>query len=754
MNGTPSLFLAFSLLVACGGEPPVPAPASDPGTTPTTAPVPPSAPPLGVEVTPSTEPSDPLRQRIVLESMGGCALGGDGGVWCWNAGFAPRQVPGVGPFVDLASSLLTRCGRSATGQIQCWRASTGTPMPAPSGAGYTDVAVTWDEACAVREGHVVCTSAAGTNENAGGLTDAVEVVASVSSVCARRSDGSVSCFEHGSPATPVAGLSGITRLAGDESLACALGSDGGVSCWGAEARFFVEGTPPTTSFLTVAGITGATDLVAGGEGVCGRVADAWLCAGSDVAGRFGQGTTGVRRTAVTATPFGGDALALSGDAACSLRGSEVRCLGNGSGGALGPMTGSMAVTEVLRPAANEAERASDLWLFADAACARIGDHLRCWGNAELDDPTIGLIERARHRRIGPTPLGLHGRLPEIARAYEPVFTRCSLSTTGDLRCHDEPDLRRTGIASVAGGDAGICFMRTDAAIECPRMDAGISLFDNTAAGGEPTGATSVAVGSTFACAAFEEEAVRCAVSREADELAWFGAPPGDEEGDEAYPSGDEWEEEAVSLPAPEWQATEAHAIELVAGAGMVCGRTREGTAWCSGGAVDPESPRTLRRFVDGGAVSLVGGDEFACALIHLEGQPDAVRCFSYQPEILGAEPATDDGWDATSVSGLLAGLAAAPPAPVVPSTPTVVDPSAAPAPTTASTTAPTTAAEGTVVAAAPPHWGIVQIGAGRQHACALRSDGAVFCWGVDSAGQVGRTPSTLHLTPMSMPLGT
>lgn len=266
MNGTPSLFLAFSLLVACGGEPPVPAPASDPGTTPTTAPVPPSAPPLGVEVTPSTEPSDPLRQRIVLESMGGCALGGDGGVWCWNAGFAPRQVPGVGPFVDLASSLLTRCGRSATGQIQCWRASTGTPMPAPSGAGYTDVAVTWDEACAVREGHVVCTSAAGTNENAGGLTDAVEVVASVSSVCARRSDGSVSCFEHGSPATPVAGLSGITRLAGDESLACALGSDGGVSCWGAEARFFVEGTPPTTSFLTVAGITGATDLVAGGEG--------------------------------------------------------------------------------------------------------------------------------------------------------------------------------------------------------------------------------------------------------------------------------------------------------------------------------------------------------------------------------------------------------------------------------------------------------------------------------------------------------
>jgi alpha-tubulin suppressor-like RCC1 family protein len=78
-----------------------------------------------------------------------------------------------------------------------------------------------------------------------GLTDAVELVALDNSTCARRSDGSVTCWgegDHGelgagtsdakTPAAPVALPRPATSLTAGSSFACAMTDDGCLWCWG------------------------------------------------------------------------------------------------------------------------------------------------------------------------------------------------------------------------------------------------------------------------------------------------------------------------------------------------------------------------------------------------------------------------------------------------------------------------------------------------------------------------------------------
>jgi alpha-tubulin suppressor-like RCC1 family protein len=49
--------------------------------------------------------------------------------------------------------------------------------------------------------------------------------------------------------------------------------------------------------------------------------------------------------------------------------------------------------------------------------------------------------------------------------------------------------------------------------------------------------------------------------------------------------------------------------------------------------------------------------------------------------------------------------------------------------------------------------GVVAITAGQYHTCAVKSNGAALCWGLNYHGQLGIGGSTNQYTPAAVPLG-
>jgi len=56
------------------------------------------------------------------------------------------------------------------------------------------------------------------------------------------------------------------------------------------------------------------------------------------------------------------------------------------------------------------------------------------------------------------------------------------------------------------------------------------------------------------------------------------------------------------------------------------------------------------------------------------------------------------------------------------------------------------------VAVSLPGFSAASVGVGFSHACALDASGAMFCWGDDSAGQLGNGTTSSPLMPLTMPV--
>jgi alpha-tubulin suppressor-like RCC1 family protein len=105
-----------------------------------------------------------------------------------------------------------------------------------------------------------------------GLADAEEIALGKSHACARRSDGTVSCWGEGDrgqlgrPVTtpcpkgtsmcsivplPIAGVSRVKRIAAGGDTTCALSEDDSVRCWGANDNGQLGNGSTTDSFVPV-----------------------------------------------------------------------------------------------------------------------------------------------------------------------------------------------------------------------------------------------------------------------------------------------------------------------------------------------------------------------------------------------------------------------------------------------------------------------------------------------------------------------
>lgn len=139
----------------------------------------------------------------------------------WDFPPEPRQVPGIGPVVDVGPGGRHACAVMADGWVACW----GLNPDGRLGDGTT--------------------TSSDVPRRVVGITDAVEVVSGSYHSCARHVDGRISCWGH----NPDGRLGNGTRVgstvpvqvasrlrftaldAGDEHT-CALAANGKVYCWG------------------------------------------------------------------------------------------------------------------------------------------------------------------------------------------------------------------------------------------------------------------------------------------------------------------------------------------------------------------------------------------------------------------------------------------------------------------------------------------------------------------------------------------
>jgi len=240
-------------------------------------------------------------------------------------------------------------------------------------------------------------------------TDYTSIDTTSYSTCGVHADGQLSCWglnasgelgtgaadysAHSSPAR-VAGISSAAEVVLGATHACARRTDGTVSCWGANGSGQLgRGTVSAGVFapMNVALSAAATRIFAGNNTTCALLADATLsCWGSNDYGSLGDGTRTSRGTPLVVPGLSGVVSASVGaNHVCVARTDRnVWCWGQGSSGQLNPATFSDQLWATIGPSVTGAVEvnAGDYH-----SCARLLDSsILCWGNnsyGELGDGT-------------------------------------------------------------------------------------------------------------------------------------------------------------------------------------------------------------------------------------------------------------------------------------------------------------------------------------------------------------------------------
>ena len=332
---------------------------------------------------------------IAMGTRHTCAVRGDGRVFCWGGnaigqlgngtittGFEPHptpaEVPGLSGVVAIGAGAAWTCARRADGTMFCWgrnvegQLGNGTNANAPSPVAVLDFA---------------------------GSISARGIVAGTAHTCARRSEGTATCWgqndlgQLGNGSTTdalepvaVASLNDIAAL-GDANgnHTCARRPDGTVACWGDNAvqqtgdRF--TGALYNTAPVAVVGIDQVIQVATGAQHTCALKSDGTVfCWGGNAEGQLGSGFTDTILGAPFQVPGLANAVAIGAGVAhtCALLASgAVTCWGKNDSGQLGNGTsaGTLAPVPV-----NSVTDAVAITLGAHHTCAlRAGGSVLCWG---------------------------------------------------------------------------------------------------------------------------------------------------------------------------------------------------------------------------------------------------------------------------------------------------------------------------------------------------------------------------------------
>lgn len=302
---------------------PAPEPA-EPATTTT------STPPPDEASSAVSQAARPDSKTVAVGSSHSCALHDDGAISCWGSNEHGElgngltrdhadsselvRVLGIADAIEITASSRHTCAIHQSGLVSCWGANdfgqlaseqpdySATPIQVADIADAAAVTAGDTHTCALRlDSTVFCW---GNNENGQlgsgqtlqssaapvqvwGIADATAVTAGDSHACAIRQTGAISCWGANDSGqlgngrsgditdsfipVPVTDITDATAIAAGSNHTCALRQSGRISCWGdnenrqlASGLIFEASDVPTPVF----GLSDATAIAAGGERTC------------------------------------------------------------------------------------------------------------------------------------------------------------------------------------------------------------------------------------------------------------------------------------------------------------------------------------------------------------------------------------------------------------------------------------------------------------------------------------------------------
>ncbi len=645
---------------------------------------------------------------IALGDRHTCALLNDMTVWCWGANESgqlgtgdtaarptPTQVAGLTDVTAIAAGGAFTCAVNRDGSALCWgRNADGelgngngtdlspTPQPVRLLANVQTLTARDRHACALTVGGLLCW---GSNEQ-GELGDGTR-------------------NPHPEP-TAVMIPPGVTwtDVVAGAAHTCALGTTGQIWCWGAnQLGELGDGTDETRAVpAVVPSLTSVTAIAAGGHHTCTRRDDGTvLCWGANHAGQLGEGTTSNFRVPVPVTSIDNGADVTAGNAFSCVRRRDgtVSCWGDDRVGQLGGGTtieslSPIRVSNLDRAQSITAGRAHTCALrpASDGAASTV-----CWGNnqaGQLGDGT---------RLDRPTPVALKISLNARQVVAGSVHT-CLRGGDKSVWCWGRGGSGQLGtpalidfavpvnvaglgdVTHIAAGQSHTCGLREQSAWCWGANDEG-QLGDGTNLGRS----TPIAVPGTPDIVQLAlGGAHTCARHLDGTVTCWGRGTDGQLGNNQKTTS---------ATPVIVWELM--NAVAIVAGVRHTCAMLADQTVSCWGDGVwgqlgwgsspvGHEIPSKVVNLAD--AVEIAAGDNHTCA-----------RTSSGNVFCWGANSSGQIG-DGTHDTRLEP----------------IVD--------------------------APSFVNAIAIAAGGAHTCAIKNDQSVFCWGSDSAGQLGEGAFLQHPT--------
>lgn len=608
--------------------------------------------------------------------------------------------------VSVAASLNAACASHPEGGVSCW----GSDRYGALGDGDSDTAPLPVSVQGVDDAWRVALSAGYYSGFGCALARSGTIDCWGSNDRGQLGDGSV---VPRNAAAAVAGIGDAVALALGLEFACALRVGGQVACWGAGSGGQLGDGRNSDSALPVAvlGIGAAHKVVTSNYAshACALVDSALWCWGNNGSGQLGDGTrTGAASPVATAPGSSWVDAAVGHNFSCALRSDgTVWCWGDNDCDQLGSdvVTDSLVPVQIAGVSGAIAVAAG-----ASNACAILQDRsLWCWGSGAYNN----LLDDRLLNSGAPVALTELGPVAEVSMGgYThggPQTTLCAVKMSGEVACwgNNQQGQHGTGASSQ---------QRT--AIEVPAFD----------------GATSIAIGPSFTCAAVNGE-VRCAGSNVQGTLGdgtllarEYPAPVVGVTGARSVAAGTSWtphgthacallQDGSVSCwggnssgqlgdrtpvdaqPTPTAVQGIAGATQIEVGVSYSCAVLADQTARCWGGNYDgqlgdgtfsgsllPVEPMGL-----GPVTKLATYYRHVCAL-RVDG---GIRCWGE----------CDYGESGNGATGMFN----------TPQEVLGID-------------------------------GALDVDAGGEHACAILADRSVACWGADNSGQLGNgTGTTSHL---------
>jgi len=565
-------------------------------------------------------------------------------------------------------------------------------------ADWTSVAIGLAIACSI----LVLPAAA--RAELGPMTGVTRVATGPNHACALSWGGAVRCWGRndfgalgngygswiGLPDDGIAVRRGATRIAAGLDASCAV-VEGSLQCWGSNYDGLL-GDGQASAYRTTATLvpdlaTGVADVVAGPRMACALLDDgAVKCWGRNSYGELGDGSTTDRTlpTAVVGLGSGVTAITATGMHACVLTAiGQVKCWGANFAGQLGDGTTENRPTPVL--VQDLGDVAIDIVAGTVHSCALLlAGKVKCWG-----DGSQGQIGNGS-RSSSPTPI----QGPQFASAPLRLqvggSTTCAIGSDDSLRCWGGNDLGQQG----TGGVNDVLTPRRIPGFEAGARHAAPGIWSTCAARTDGTvscwganwhgqlgdrsrsafvTATAVAGPMTTAIRLSTGDRHACALGNTGGLKCW-GANTWGEVGDGST---------TLRTAPVDVAGMTSGVVDVSAGFSRTCA-IKNGAAYCWG-----RTGSTIERLaapvpgLETGTMALAVGGSHACALRVGGG----VQC-----------------WGENNSGQLGDGTMAASDLPV----------------------------DASGLAS-----GVIAIGAGNTHACALKSNGTVWCWGTNAFNVLG-----------------